>query len=132
MSMPASVASLKEPCITSSLSMGFVGRFGRSAALGCRVPPGNCMMSSARDELLAAVDVVGGAGERGVDHDVHGECGNVPGTDDAPDGQRVAELLAALFKVVAQRPYPRSRVAGPYRVRFQRARRCRSCRPPWI
>ena len=45
------------------------------------------------DELLAAVDVVGRAGERRVGHDVHGERGDVGRSDDAPDRKRVAKLL---------------------------------------
>src|SRR5512133_4399834 len=47
-----------------------------------------------RDELLAAVDVVGRAGEGGVGHEVNGQRGDVRRSDDAPDGERGAQLLA--------------------------------------
>jgi peptide-methionine (S)-S-oxide reductase len=39
------------------------------------------------DKLLAAADVVGGAGHRGVGHDVHGERGHVRRGDHAANGQ---------------------------------------------
>jgi hypothetical protein len=48
------------------------------------------------DELLPAVDVVGRAGEGGVGHDVYGERGDVGRSDDAPDGERGAKLIAAV------------------------------------
>ena len=54
------------------------------------------------EELLAAVDVVGRAGERGVGHEVHGECGDVGGSDDAADRERGAELVAALVELIAE------------------------------
>jgi indolepyruvate decarboxylase len=43
------------------------------------------MACSRSDELLAAVDVVGGAGHGGVGHDVDGQSGDVVGGDDAAD-----------------------------------------------
>src|SRR5882724_9886589 len=46
------------------------------------------------DELLAAVDVVCRAGEGGVGHEVNGERRDVGGSDDPPDGERRAQLLA--------------------------------------
>jgi hypothetical protein len=49
--------------------------------------------------LLAAVDVEGGAGDRGVRHEVDGQCGDVGGADDAADRQRGTELLAASFAI---------------------------------
>src|SRR5215472_4265099 len=54
------------------------------------------------DELLAAVDVVGGAGNRRVRHEVNGQCGDVLRADDASDRQRRAELLAARVQLVAE------------------------------
>jgi hypothetical protein len=60
--------------------------------------------------LLAAVDVVGRAGQRGVGHDVHGEGGDVGRPDHAPDGQRRAELVAARFEVVAEQRRGQRRV----------------------
>jgi hypothetical protein len=42
------------------------------------------------EELLAAIDVVGGAGERRVRHDVDGKRGDVLGSYDPADRQRVA------------------------------------------
>src|SRR3954452_25294149 len=63
-----------------------------SATLGLirRALPGR----SARQQLLAAVDVVGGAGERRVGHDVHGERGDVGRAHHAADRQRGPELVA--------------------------------------
>ena len=57
---------------------------------------------SSRDELLAAVDVIGRAGDCCVTHDVDGECSDVRRPDDAPDGQRRAELITPLVEVVAK------------------------------
>ena len=62
---------------------------------------GHLLPSRPGDELLAAVDVVGRAGEGRVGHDVHGEGGDVGRPNHAPDGKRSAELIAALVKVVA-------------------------------
>jgi len=39
----------------------------------------------AGEDLLAIVDVVSGAGERRIGHDVHGERGDVSRSDDPPD-----------------------------------------------
>jgi hypothetical protein len=39
-----------------------------------------------------------------VDHQVHGECGDVGWPDHAPDGQRDLELIAACFQAVAEQP----------------------------
>jgi hypothetical protein len=52
--------------------------------------------------LLAAVDVVGRAGERRLGHDVHGKRGDVGRSDHAPDRQRNTELVAALVQVIAE------------------------------
>ena len=57
---------------------------------------------SSRDELLAAVDVVCRAREGCVAHDVNGQRGDVSRSDDAPDGQRGAELVASLVEVLAE------------------------------
>lgn len=57
---------------------------------------------SSGDELLSAVDVVSRAGERGVGHDVNGECGDVGGTDDAADGERRAQLVPALLESISE------------------------------
>ena len=55
--------------------------------------------------MLAAVDVIGSAGQGGVGHDVHGERGDVGRADHPSDRQRRAELVAASFEVLAeQRP----------------------------
>ena len=54
------------------------------------------------DELLAAVDVEGRAGDRGVGHEVDGQCGDVGWADEAADRQRGAELLAALVDLIAE------------------------------
>ena len=57
---------------------------------------------SSFDELLAAVDVEGRAGDRGVRHEVDGQRGDVGRADDAADRQRGTELLAALVDPVAE------------------------------
>src|SRR5215471_13738308 len=57
---------------------------------------------SSRDELLAAVDIERRARQCCVAHDVNGQRGDVSRSDDAPDGQRRAELLAPLLEVVAE------------------------------
>ena len=61
-----------------------------------------CPLQLTGDELLPAVDVVGCAGEGGVGHDVYGERCNVGWCDDAPDGERGAKLLTAVFELVAE------------------------------
>jgi hypothetical protein len=53
-------------------------------------------------ELLAAVDVVGRAGNRCVSHEVDGERGDVGRADHAPDGERRAELGTAGVQLVAE------------------------------
>src|SRR5207245_10714481 len=63
---------------------------------------GRSLPSASGDQLLAAVDVVRPAGERGVGHQVHGELGDVVRADYPPDGQRGAELLAARLQVVTE------------------------------
>ena len=59
-------------------------------------------LNLARDQLLPAVDVVGRARESRVDHDVYGERGDVGRFDDAPDGKRGAELIAAVVELIAE------------------------------
>src|SRR5262245_31480791 len=54
------------------------------------------------DELLAAVDVEGRAGNCGVGHEVDGQCGDVSRADHAPDRQRRAKLLAARVQPVTE------------------------------
>src|SRR4051812_8874454 len=53
-------------------------------------------------ELLAAVDVVGRAGERAVGHQVQGQRGDVAGPDHAPDGQGRAQLFPAVVELVPE------------------------------
>src|SRR5271165_7631314 len=65
----------------------------------CRLRRGTPRLSF--DELLAAVDVEGRAGDRAVRHEVHGQGGDVGRADDAADRQRGPELLAALAGPVA-------------------------------
>ncbi len=57
---------------------------------------------SSEDELLAAVDVVGRAGERRVGHHVDGERGDVGGADDAADRQCRPQLIAAFLESIAE------------------------------
>ena len=58
--------------------------------------------SLAGEQLLAAVDVVVRTRERRVAHDMYGERGDVGRPDDAPNGERGAELMAPLLKVIAE------------------------------
>ena len=60
--------------------------------------------------MLAAVDVEGCAGDRGVGHEVDGRRGDVGRPDDAADRQRGAELLAALVDLIAEQRGRRRRV----------------------
>ncbi len=92
-----------------------VGERAAGDDVGAHVEPpfGSKWLSLTRDELLAAVDVVGRAGERRVGHDVHGERGDVGRSDDASDRQRRAELLAALVELVAEQRRRQRRVDEP-------------------
>ena len=73
------------------------------------------------DELLAAVDVKRGAGQRGVRHDVHGQRSDVLGADDAPDRELLAKLLTARFELIAQQRCGQRRIATkPAAIRFTR------------
>ena len=67
-------------------------------------------MALAGDQLLPAVDVVGRAREGGVDHDMDGERGDVGRSDDAPDGKRGAQLIAAVFELIAEQRCRQRRV----------------------
>src|SRR5215471_8487598 len=55
-----------------------------------------------RDELLSTVNVVGGASEGGVDHNVYGERGYVRWSDRASDEEHAAKLVATFFELIAQ------------------------------
>lgn len=54
------------------------------------------------DERRPAVDVVGGAREGRVGPQVNRERGDVGWSDDAPDGKRGAQLIAAVFELIAE------------------------------
>src|SRR5262252_3218715 len=54
------------------------------------------------DELLAAVNVVGCAGEGGVGHDVYGKCRDILRSHDPAYGECGAKLLAPIFKLIAE------------------------------
>src|SRR5262245_33559653 len=58
--------------------------------------------SSGLDELLAAVDVEGGACDRGIRHQVEGQRSDVGWVDDTADRQRRTELLAAGLESVTE------------------------------
>src|SRR5262249_56452490 len=58
--------------------------------------------SSVGQELLAAVDVVGRAGEGGVGHEMHRQRRNVGWSHDATDGERGAKLCPARLELVAE------------------------------
>jgi hypothetical protein len=53
------------------------------------------------DELLATVDVKGGASKCAVAHDLNRQSSDVGWSDDAPDGQRSAQLLAPRINLIA-------------------------------
>ena len=57
-------------------------------------------VSGASDELLPAVDVVRRTGERGVDHEVYSERGDIGGTHDATDRQRGPQRAPALLELI--------------------------------
>lgn len=57
---------------------------------------------SVGEELLAAVDVVRGAGERAVAHDVHGESGDIGRADHPSDGKPRAQFLAPGIDLIPQ------------------------------
>ena len=57
---------------------------------------------SSFEELLAAVDVEGRAGDRGVRHEVDGQGGDVGRADDPADRQRGTELRSAFVDPVAE------------------------------
>jgi len=54
------------------------------------VAPGKIPRSCSGDELRATVDVVGRSCQGRVRHEVHGEGGDVGGSDDTPDGEHGA------------------------------------------
>lgn len=72
----------------------------RHGGIGRETP--RLLLRCSRDELLAAVDVVGRAGQCGVGHDVDGESSHVGWSDDSPDWERPAQLIVAGFETVAQ------------------------------
>jgi hypothetical protein len=57
---------------------------------------------SALDELLTAVDLDRGTGDRSVRHEVDGQRGDVGRGDEAPDRKRHSQLLAARRVVTAE------------------------------
>jgi hypothetical protein len=59
-------------------------------------------LSLALDELLPDVDVVGGAGEGRVRHDMYGERGHVGWADHAADRQSAAQLLATRVYLISK------------------------------
>src|SRR6185312_5441211 len=71
---------------------------------------GSVPASELWEKLLTAVDIVSGAGERGVDHRVQRQRGDVVGSHHAPDRQRGAQLVAAGVELVAKQ------VRGEWRV----------------
>src|SRR4051794_23274419 len=84
-----------------------------------RIPPGSTrrrrdlkLRPGRRDlhELLAAVDVVGRAGQGRVDHDVHRQRGDILGADDAADRDGLPEVLTTGLEVVAEQRRRQGRV----------------------
>jgi hypothetical protein len=70
--------------------------------------------------LLSAVDVVGGAGNGGVGHEVHGERGDVGWADDALDRERAAEVLAAGVELIAEEDGGQRVSTNPAAIRLTR------------
>ena len=66
--------------------------------------------SRSRDELLATIDVIGRPCQGRVAHDVNGQRGDISRPDDAPDGQRRAELAPPLFEVIAEQRFRQRRI----------------------
>src|ERR1700727_1121725 len=58
---------------------------------------------SARKQLLAAVDVVGRAGDGRIRHEVNRERGDVGGTADRAGRERGAEFCAACVELIAEK-----------------------------
>jgi hypothetical protein len=54
------------------------------------------------DQSLSAVDVVCRAGDRGVDHEMNRECGDVGWSDHTPDWKRGAQFISPGFEPVAE------------------------------
>src|SRR5215470_2715517 len=83
---------------------------GRGVEMRFRSPA-----DSPLDELLTAVDVEGRTRDRRVRHEMDGQCGDVGRADDAPDRQRLAELLAAFLQLIAEDRRRQRRVDEPGR-----------------
>src|SRR5579862_1286619 len=105
-------ASAKAPCTSTIVGLASACWDGWSVVVtgnllwcGCRrvnIALGRGTPRSSFDELLAAVDVEGRTGDRGVRHEVDGQRGDVGRADDAADRQRGAELRSALVDLVAE------------------------------
>ena len=54
------------------------------------------------DELLAAVDVVGCASQRRIDHQVHGKRGDVFWPDDPSDWKCRSQFVAAVLQLITE------------------------------
>ena len=67
-----------------------------------RAPSSVLLRASSSDELLAAVNVEGRAGERRIRHEVDGQCGDVGRADDTADRQCGTKLFAARVQIVAE------------------------------
>lgn len=65
-----------------------------------RRPGARGSRGSSLDELLAAVDVEGRAGDRGVRHEVDRKGGDVGRADDTPDRQGRPELVASRVEMI--------------------------------
>src|SRR5215831_6726999 len=78
-------------------------------------PRSGSLADSPLDELLTAVDVEGRTRDRRVRHEMDGQCGDVGRADDAPDRQRLAELLAAFLQLIAEDRRRQRRVDEPGR-----------------
>ena len=103
--------------------MGVPGRRTRKA-LGsphCDCGPGLLIRPAVRDELLAAVDVVGGDGEGCVGHDVQCQGGDIRRADHPADRQRLPQLFPACFELVSDEEADSGVSTKPATMRLTRA-----------
>ncbi len=69
---------------------------------------------------MAAVDVVGRAGDGRVDHEVNGERGDVRRSHHPPDRQLRSQLGAARLETVAEQPADRGVSTKPGAIKLTR------------
>jgi hypothetical protein len=63
---------------------------------------GRHLSSLSIDELLAAIDVVSGAGQGSIGHDVYGQRGYVRRLDNSANGKFGTKLVPTIFEFIAE------------------------------